>query len=103
MKKIFSSSQIIGPFKNKEEDFEACATAEAQFDESQSRMTVELDSFIRPIDLRSKEHHLQAAWLPKKTNVQEAVSAEEATEVAKDIFRRWVRMVHQAMPSQANN
>ena len=98
MKRIYSGSQIIGTFSTDEKEFEACATAEAQFDEEHSLLLMELDSFIRRVDLVSKEEHLQVGWLPKKESIRETVSLEEAPDLAREIFHRWVHKIQQAMP-----
>jgi hypothetical protein len=99
MKRIYSSSQIIGNFTRGEKEFEACATGDAQFDEEHALLLMELDSFIRPVNLISKEKHLQVGWLPKKESLKEAVSAQEAPDLAREIFHRWVHKIQQAMPS----
>jgi len=96
--RIISSSEIIGQFTRDEHEFEVCATAEANFDEPQSQLLMELDSFVRPVDIRLKEQHLPAEWLPKKQRFKESVSHEEAVELAKDIFHRWVGKVRQSIP-----
>jgi len=98
MKRIYSSSQIIGSFTRAEKEFETCATAEAQFDEEHSLVLIELDSFIRPVDLVSKEEHLQVGWLPKKESIKETISLEEAPDLAREIFHRWVHRIQRAMP-----
>src|SRR5689334_3052051 len=103
MKNIYSSSQIIGSLTRAEKEFETCATAEAQFDEEHSLLLIELDSFIRPVDLVSKEEHLQVGWLPKKENVKETVSIEEAPDLAREIFHRWVHKIQQVMPSTVHS
>jgi hypothetical protein len=99
MKTIYSSSQIVGDFPSQEKEFEVCAIADAQFDEEHSKLIMELDAFVRPVDLVAKEEHLQAGWLPKKETVNETVSVEEAPGLAREVFHRWVRKVRQAMPS----
>jgi hypothetical protein len=99
MKRIFSSSQIIGRFTQEQKDFEVCATADANFNEGPSQLVMELDSFVRPLNLRAKEKHLKAGWLPKSQRIKESVSLEEAPDLARDIFHRWVRTVRQAIPS----
>jgi len=98
MKRIYSSSQIIGGFTKGQTEFEACATAEGQFDEENSVLSLELDSFIRRVDLVSKEEHLKAGWLPKREIVREHVSSEEAPDLAREIFHRWVHKIQQVMP-----
>lgn len=103
MKRIFSTSQIIGPFTRDEQNFEACATAEAQYDEERSQLVMELDSFVRPANLRSKEVHLHTQWLPGRRNFKESVSPDEAPDLARDIFHRWVGTVRQSVTSTEHN
>ena len=103
MKRIISTSEIIGSFTRDEREFEVCATAEANLDESKSQLVVALDSFVRSVDICAKEKHLPADWLPKKQNVKESVSPEEAPDLAKDIFHRWVGKVRQSVPSTIHN
>lgn len=99
MKKIFSTSRIVGTCRMHNQDVETCATAEANYDEDQSQLRIELNSFVRPTDLRFKEEHFAADFLPTKQTVTESVSQDEAPELARDIFQRWVRTVRQSMTS----
>ena len=103
MSRIISSSEIIGVFTRKEREFEVCATAEADFDEAKSQLVLELDTFIRPVDIRAKEKHLPAEWLPIKQTIKESVSREDAPELAKGIFHRWVGKVRQSIPLPIHN
>lgn len=103
MKRIISSSEIIGSFTRDDHEFEVCASAEADFDEAKSQLLLDLDSFIRPVDIRSKEKHLPADWLPKKESLKESVSQEDAVSLAKEIFHRWVGKVRQSVPSPIHN
>jgi hypothetical protein len=52
MKKIFSTSQIVGTCRMDSQDLEACATAEALYDEEQSQLIIELDSFQLHVSTR---------------------------------------------------
>ena len=103
MKRIISTSEIIGLFTRDDQEFEVCATAEADFDDESSQLFLELDSFIRPVDIRSRENRLPAGWLPKKQGLRESVSQDEAVALAKEIFHRWVGKVRQAVPSPIHN
>jgi hypothetical protein len=85
------------------QDLEACATAEALYDEEQSQLIIEQDSFLRPTDLRFKEEHLAANFLPEKQTFKESVSQDEAPELARDIFHRWVRTVRESVTSIVHN
>jgi hypothetical protein len=103
MKIIYSSSEMAGGFTKGQEDFEACATAAAEFDEKDSFLVMELDSFIRPVDLVSKVGQLQVGWLPKKENIKEIVSPEEAPALARKIFHHWVHKIQRAIPLSLYN
>lgn len=103
MKRISSTSEIIGLFTRDEQEFEVCATAEAEFDDRKSQLVVEQDSFIRPVNNRAKEQHLPADWLPRKQSVIESVSREEAPELVREIFHRWVGLVRQSVPLPIHN
>ena len=99
MKRIFSTTQIVGPFRMGGEDFEVYAIGEAQYDEERSQLVLELDSLVRPVNFRSREQHLHADCLPKKQLFKESVSQDEAPELARDIFHRWVGTVRQSISS----
>jgi hypothetical protein len=99
MKRIISSSEIIRLFTREDHEFEVCATGAANFDERKSQLIVELDSFIRPAEVRAKETHLPADWLPRKQTLREFVAHDAAVDLAKDIFHRWVGKLRQSVPS----
>ena len=98
MKRIIDTSEVLGRVDAPEGPCEVCASADASFDESAGRLVVSLDAFLRPTDLLAKERHFRAAWLPKSDSVIESVAREEAHEVAREIFHRWVRKVREAVP-----
>jgi hypothetical protein len=77
---------------------EVCATAEGTFDGSM--LTVELDSFVKPVDLTHREQQLRPPWLPAGQVVRENVEINEATEVTRDIFRGWVSKVRSSIPEK---
>jgi hypothetical protein len=99
MKRIVCASEIVASFTKEKEELEVCATEEANFDEGRSQLLVELNSFVRPVDPRSKLKVFVADWLPKKQSLRESVSQEEAAEVAREIFHRWAGKVREAVPS----
>lgn len=96
MKRIISSSEIVGQFERDGKEVEVCATSEADFDEATSKLVVVLDCFLRPVGVREKEAHWPATWLPHRQEARETVSHAEAPEVARDVFHRWVRRVRES-------
>ena len=83
---VISTAEIVEVLE--EPQREVCVTAEAAFDGSM--LTVELDSFVRPVDLIHREQQFKPRWLPAGQVVHENVDHSEATAVTKDIFRGWV-------------
>jgi hypothetical protein len=98
MRRIIDTSETLGTVEVPEGQCEVCVSADATFDESAGRLTVTLDAFLRPADFLAKERHFRASWLPKNESLTESVTPEECHEVAREIFRRWVRKVREAAP-----
>lgn len=84
-------------------EYEVCASAEANYDLDGRQLAVQLESFLRTTDIRIAEEHVSADWLPKPETIKESVGPEEALELGRDIFRRWVRKLRQACPSLHNS
>ncbi len=99
MKRVIDSSEVLGTVEIAEGTCEVCASATAGFDETAGRLIVKLEAFLRTQNLRAKEKQWHAAWLPKSETVTEAVAAGEASDVARDIFHRWVRKVSETASS----
>jgi hypothetical protein len=93
---VISTVEIVEVLE--EPQREVCATAEAAFDGSM--LTVELDSFVRPVDLIHREQQFKPPWLPAGQVVRENVDHSEATAVTKDIFRGWVSRVRNSIPEK---
>ena len=93
---VISTSEIVEVLEDPK--WEVCATAEAAFDGLM--LTVELDSFVRPVDLIHREQQFKPPWLHAGQVVRENVDHREATAVAKDIFRSWVSRVRSSIPEE---
>ena len=101
MRKIISISEIVAAHEIPAGSEEICASAEADYDEANSQLVVELASCFRVADRRGREQCVPQAWLPKAQTVKESVPPEEAVPAAKDIFQRWVHKMRQSIPSLA--
>ena len=99
MKRIIDTSEMLGIVEVPEGTSELCAAADAQFDEAAGRLVVKLEAFLRPSGLLEKERHFRADWLPKDETITESVGREECSDVAREIFHRWVRKVREAAPA----
>ena len=99
MKRVLSTSEILGTVEAPAGVLEVCASAEANYDEQQHRLLIDLDARLRTTDIRKKEQQLSATWLPKPERVIESVDYDETSALARDVFHRWVRKVRQAAPA----
>ena len=96
MRHVIDTSEVLGTIETAEGSFELCASADAGFDSNAGLLGVELRAFFRPVGKLAKASHLRFHWLPSNETVMETCSHDESTDVAKDVFRSWVRKVHEA-------
>ena len=99
MKRVIETSETLGLLETPEGQRELCASATGSFDESAGLLAVDLEAFLRNVDLVTKERRFSADWLPKPETARERVSMEEASAVAREIFHNWVRRVRDSSPS----
>lgn len=98
MKRIIDTSEVLGTVELPAGPCEVCASALAAYDEEAGRVEVQLDAFLRTVDLLAPERRIAADWLPKAEIVRESADPDEAGALARDVFHRWVRKVRQAAP-----
>jgi len=103
MKTVISISEVVETVSDWRGQWEVCASADANFDEAESVLVVQLDSFARPVETKSEPEISEPEWLPRREIVREHVSLGEAVEVAKDIFHRWVTRIRRSIPSAVNH
>ncbi|HVY71002.1 MAG TPA: hypothetical protein VHH73_13805 [Verrucomicrobiae bacterium] len=99
MKRIIDTSQILGTVELPDGLREICATAVASYDEASRHLVTRLDSFLRATGSRVEERHVSAPWLPPAETLTETAEPEEAPDLAREIFHRWVAKVRQSAPS----
>lgn len=99
MKRVIDTSEVLGTLDQPEGPCELCASAVATYDEPSNQVEVRLDAFLRTVDVRAPERHFPAPWLPKAEVIREGASAEEAADLARDIFHRWVGKIRRAAPA----
>jgi hypothetical protein len=81
MKKLISSSEVVQSVHHGDSgEWEVCAAAEADYDESDSRVLVELESFLRKASTGRDGEVCQLPWLPGKSRVTEHAPREEASQ-----------------------
>lgn len=95
---VASLSESVASKQLKDGIYEIWATAEAEYDDTRSELRIELDSFVRPTDIRVKDLKIATDWLPCKGKVAEHVSREEAVAQTKEVFESWVRKIRRHIP-----
>lgn len=100
MKKLISSSEVVESVHGDGGEWEVCAVAAADYDDSNSRVVVELESFLRKASTSGDGEIRRLPWLPGKSRVTEQAPREEASQVAHDVFASWVRKVRHSIPPE---
>jgi hypothetical protein len=102
MRQIVDTIESLGTLETPRGTCQLCATACAEYDESDSRLVVRLDAFLRTTDLQTAETKFSADWVPKAETLRESVDFDEAPELAHEIFQHWVRKVRHSAPPELN-
>jgi hypothetical protein len=96
MKKVLSISEIVRDLDLEVEPGELCAAAEADYDEHRSTLVIKLDAFVRQVHHAGLDVCTRPEWLPKPETLHEGVGPDEASDMARDIFRRWTKKVRES-------
>ena len=99
MKRVLSTSEIVQDLDLEAEPRQLCATAEADYDKEHSTLVIRLDSFVRQVHHAGSDVCSRPDWLPKPETLREGVAPDEASDLARDVFRRWTRRVREAVES----
>jgi hypothetical protein len=100
MRKILSTSEIVQDLDLEFEPKELCAAAEADYDDGKSTLVVKLDAFVRHVHHAGPDVCSRPDWLPKPETLREGVGPDEASDMARDIFRRWTKKVRESVAMQ---
>ncbi len=96
MRKVLSISEIVQDLDLELEPKELCASAEADYDASQAALIIRLDAFVRQVNFAGPDVCTRPAWLPQAETLHEGVSIDEASDLARDIFKAWTKKVRAA-------
>ena len=99
MNEIFNTREILGTLELPEGECELSASAVAEYAEGSGNLVVRLDAAVHPRHADRNNSAISVGWLPKGQTVSEFSPIDEAGEIARDIFRRWVRQVRASAPS----
>ncbi len=97
MSRRCSFRQILDEVPTAQGRCEVVAAAEGSYETAAGQLQVQLDAFLRPVDLTHAERHLPADWLPHPQVVDETVSEEEATAATRAVFESWSHRVRLAL------
>ena len=97
MKKLITISELVATLHMDGESVAVHATADAHFDEANSRLRVDLDSCLRPTDGGVLAGTTALPELPAKATVTESVDLADAFSLTKEIFSSWVRRVRESI------
>ncbi len=100
MKRVRSISEVIQDLDLEVEPKELCAAAEAHYDDPKSALVIKLDAFVRQVHHVGPDVCSRPEWLPKPETLKEDVDPDEASDMARDIFRRWTKKVRDAAEVQ---
>ena len=93
MRKVLSTSEIVQDLDLEVEPKELCATAQADYDDRKSTLVIKLDAFVRQVRHAGPDVCSRPDWLPKLETLREGVGSDEASDLARDVFRRWTKKV----------
>jgi hypothetical protein len=96
MKKVLSISEIVQDLDLEVEPKELCAAAEADYDERKHALVIKLDAFVRQVHHTGPDVCSRPDWLPRPETLHEGVDPDEASDMARDIFRRWTCKVRES-------
>jgi len=97
MRKVLSISEIVQDLNLEAEPKELCASAEAHYDDDTAKLVVQLDAFVRQVRHAVPDVCTRPEWLPRPETLREGVAAEEASDLAREIFRRWTKKVRDSL------
>jgi hypothetical protein len=96
MRTVLSTSEIVQDLDLEVEPKELCAAAEADYDDRKSTLVIKLDAFVRQVHHARPDVCSRPDWLPKPETLREGVGPDEASDLARDIFRRWTKKVRES-------
>lgn len=100
MDHLLDSISIIGATDMDGETMDVCAEVVASFNPANETLTVHLDSFLRHTGITGNKARAMTSWLPKAQVLEESVSRDEASDMARDIARSWRKQVMESIPAR---
>lgn len=98
MNRSFAESECVGQAEYEGGPAHVFAAIDAEYHADHRELVVTRKAFLSPDDMEHIGEHLKADWMPEGGCVKSTCDASEASDVARDIFRSWVRHVRDAIP-----
>jgi hypothetical protein len=102
MRRVLSISEVVETLATPSGACEVLATGDASYDEERAQMEMRLDCEFRPAVSAANGRGPAPADLPRRDTVTMELDWLEALPAARDIFRSWVKRVHQSVNTTKN-
>ncbi len=96
---LIDTTKVLHTIELEGATHELCAEAIANHDRHSNQLTVTLRAFLRATEHTHLGETAAPSWLPAPQTVTEHVEADEAHEMANDIFASWCHKVAGALPA----
>ena len=100
MKKLISSSEVVESVDAAGGEWEVWAAADPDYDESDSHVLVEHESFLGKASTSGDSKVRQPPWLAGKSRVTKHAPREEASQMAHEVFATWARKPRHLIPPE---
>lgn len=102
MRRVLSISEVVETLATPSGAVEVLATGDAGYDEDHAQMEMRLGCEFRPAMSEANGRGPSPADLPQRDTVTVKLDWMEALPAARDIFRSWVKRVHQSVHTTKN-
>lgn len=96
MKNLLELKSSLGRIYQEDQEYEIFAEGTATYDEPSKMLTMNLTGFLQEEGGSRTIFHPR--WMPRQQTDREHVDHEEATDLGREIFRRWCDSIQHAAP-----
>lgn len=98
MSHAVSFSECLGHTQFEGESVLVFASVDAVYRDDRHEVEVTRKAYVTPENMEHLSEHWEAPWLPVESIVSAGCEGYEASDVARDIFHSWVRLVKESIP-----
>lgn len=96
MKNLLELKASLGRLRGDEREYEVLAAGSGAYDATSKMLAMSLRCFLQEDPPARPTIH--ADWMPRDQTDREHVDPDEATDLGREIFRRWCDSVRHAAP-----